>query len=445
MIRNYIRKYKYSYLIGMLILLAVDYLGLYIPQFTGEVTDGLLGGMGMKEVLRMIGRILLVGAGMALGRFGWRYFIFGAARKIEYELRGEMFRHLSGLSMRYYNEHKTGDLMAHFTNDLGAIRMSMGPAVISTFDAIVMTVMVIAKMILHVSFSLTLLACIPMLFILAGGIYYGRTAERRYDEKQKAFSDMTDQVQESISGVVKLQAIVMPMLDVIIGIASVITLFYGGNLVLRGEITAGQFVAFSSYVNMLVWPMLAVGDSINSFSQGFASMKRVEAIFREEPEIVDGPAAAGGPEQLRGRISVRGLSFSYQEQEGDAKDASLPALTGLSLEIAEGETLAIIGRTGSGKTTFANLGTVCVPSRYRYCGNPSLMCRRTISCFQTHSSPILPSACGGCRMCPRKCSGRARRPRGFSCRTSSGWRNIWNRISSGRKAVLTRRTMIWSR
>ncbi len=385
MIRNYIRKYKYSYLIGMLILLAVDYLGLYIPQFTGEVTDGLLGGMGMKEVLRMIGRILLVGAGMALGRFGWRYFIFGAARKIEYELRGEMFRHLSGLSMRYYNEHKTGDLMAHFTNDLGAIRMSMGPAVISTFDAIVMTVMVIAKMILHVSFSLTLLACIPMLFILAGGIYYGRTAERRYDEKQKAFSDMTDQVQESISGirvikafvqekmereafarsnqnnrdknlrVVKLQAIVMPMLDVIIGIASVITLFYGGNLVLRGEITAGQFVAFSSYVNMLVWPMLAVGDSINSFSQGFASMKRVEAIFREEPEIVDGPAAAGGPEQLRGRISVRGLSFSYQEQEGDAKDASLPALTGLSLEIAEGETLAIIGRTGSGKTTFANL------------------------------------------------------------------------------------------
>ncbi len=385
MIRNYIRKYKYSYLIGMLILLAVDYLGLYIPQFTGEVTDGLLGGMGMKEVLRMIGRILLVGAGMALGRFGWRYFIFGAARKIEYELRGEMFRHLSGLSMRYYNEHKTGDLMAHFTNDLGAIRMSMGPAVISTFDAIVMTVMVIAKMILHVSFSLTLLACIPMLFILAGGIYYGRTAERRYDEKQKAFSDMTDQVQESISGirvikafvqekmereafarsnqnnrdknlrVVKLQAIVMPMLDVIIGIASVITLFYGGNLVLRGEITAGQFVAFSSYVNMLVWPMLAVGDSINSFSQGFASMKRVEAIFREEPEIVDGPAAAGGPEQLRGRISVRGLSFSYQEQEGDAKGASLPALTGLSLEIAEGETLAIIGRTGSGKTTFANL------------------------------------------------------------------------------------------
>lgn len=378
MVAKYIKKYWVSYLLGMLVLLAVDYLGLFIPEYTGDVTDGLIEGMGMDGVLRLIGRILFVGGLMALGRFGWRYYIFGAARKIEYELRGEMFTHLSTLSMRYYNENKTGDLMAHFTNDLAAIRMSLGPAVISTFDAVVMTIMVIAKMIFHVNLTLTLLACIPMLIILFGGVYYGGASERRFAAKQKAFSDMTDLVQESISGirvikafvqeghekeafaeanrnnkeknlsVVKLQAVVIPLLDVIIGISSVIALLYGGRLVLDGALTAGQFVAFTSYVGMLAWPMMAVGDSITSFSQGYASMKRVEAIFAERPEIVDGAQADGSIERLNGRISVRNLTFSYH-------GAAEPALKKLSVEIAKGETLAILGRTGSGKTTFANL------------------------------------------------------------------------------------------
>lgn len=378
MVVKYIKKYWLSYLLGMLVLLAVDYLGLLIPEYTGDVTDGLIAGMDLRGVASLIGKILLVGGLMALGRFGWRYYIFGAARKIEYELRGEMFTHLSTLSMRYYNENKTGDLMAHFTNDLGAIRMSLGPAVISTFDAIVMTVMVIAKMIVHVNLSLTLLACIPMLVILFGGIYYGGAAERRFAQKQKAFSDMTDQVQESISGirvikafvqekeekeafakanqnnkeknlsVVKLQAVVMPLLDVIVGISSVIALLYGGRLVLNGTLTPGQFVSFTSYVGMLAWPMIAVGDSINSFSQGFASMKRVEAIFAEQPEIVDGAQADAGIRSLSGEISVRHLTFAYRK-------GAEPALADLSVDIKKGETLAILGRTGSGKTTFANL------------------------------------------------------------------------------------------
>lgn len=378
MVVKYIKKYWVSYLLGMIVLLAVDYLGLLIPEYTGDVTDGLIAGMGMAEVISLLVKILFVGGLMALGRFGWRFYIFGAARKIEYELRGEMFEHLSTLSMRYYNENKTGDLMAHFTNDLGAIRMSLGPAVISTFDAIVMTIMVIAKMIIHVNLSLTLFACIPMLVILFGGIYYGGAAERRFAEKQKAFSDMTDQVQESVSGirvikafvqekeereafakanlnnkqknlsVVKLQAVVMPLLDVIVGISSVIALLYGGKLVLDKVLTAGEFVAFTSYVGMLAWPMIAVGDSINSFSQGFASMKRVEAIFAEKPEIVDGAEADKSLLALRGRISVRHLTFAYQQ-------GISPALRDLSVEIKEGETLAILGRTGSGKTTFANL------------------------------------------------------------------------------------------
>ena len=378
MVVKYIKKYWVSYLLGMIVLLAVDYLGLLIPEYTGDVTDGLIEGMDMTGVISLLIKILLVGGLMALGRFGWRFYIFGAARKIEYELRGEMFEHLSTLSMRYYNENKTGDLMAHFTNDLGAIRMSLGPAVISTFDAIVMTIMVIAKMIIHVNLSLTLFACIPMLVILFGGIYYGGAAERRFAGKQKAFSDMTDQVQESVSGirvikafvqekeereafakanlnnkqknlsVVKLQAVVMPLLDVIVGISSVIALLYGGKLVLDNTLTAGEFVAFTSYVGMLAWPMIAVGDSINSFSQGFASMRRVEAIFAEKPEIVDGAEADKSLSTLRGEISVRHLTFAYQK-------GVQPALKDLSVKIKKGETLAILGRTGSGKTTFANL------------------------------------------------------------------------------------------
>ena len=244
-----------SYILGIMALFIVDLISLKIPQFTGEITDGLEAGtLSFHGVLRYIGLIVLVGGGMALGRFFWRYFIFGASRKIEYELRNDMFSHLSKLSMRYYNEHKTGDLMAHFTNDLAAVRMSIGPAVITTFDAIIMTVMVVIKMIVYVNLKLTLLACIPMLVILFGGVSYGKAIERRFQEKQQAFSDLTDEVQESISGirvikafvqeraelksfakanqnnkeknlrVVKLQAVAMPLLDVIIGISSVITL-----------------------------------------------------------------------------------------------------------------------------------------------------------------------------------------------------------------------------
>lgn len=378
MIRKYIRKYWFHYLLGIIVLTLVDFLNLYIPQYTGEVTDYLMEGKDMREIGKLIGKILLVGSGLALGRFGWRYFIFGSARKIEYELRGEMFRHLSSLSMRYYNENKTGDLMAHFTNDLGAIRQSVGMAVISTFDGVIMTIMVIVKMIFHVNLTLTLLALFPMLVILAGGVFYGGAAQRRFAAKQKAFSDMTDQVQETISGirivkafvqekrekeafekvnrnnqeknlgVVKLQAVIMPLLDVIIGISGVIALLYGGKLVLDGALSPGQFVAFHAYVGMLVWPMLAVGDSITSFSQGLAAMHRIDAIFAQKPEIVDGADVRPDLQSVEGEITVNHLNFSYEE-------GLEPAIKELSLRINKGETLAILGRTGSGKTTFANL------------------------------------------------------------------------------------------
>ena len=379
MILKYIKRHGWSYVGGIVTLFIVDYANLYIPEFTGKIIDGLtIGAMELKEVLHYVFLIFLVGLTLMVGRFCWRYFIFGSCRKIELEIREDMFSHLTGLSMNYYNNHKTGDLMAHFTNDLNSVRMSVGPAVISTFDAVIMTVMVLIKMVEHVNAGLTALAVLPLLVILFGGIYYGKAVEKRFSEKQKAFSDLTDEVQESISGirvikafvqerqelksfakanknnkdknmqVVKLNALVMPLLDALIGLSSVITLLYGGYLVVEGEITAGQFVAFNSYVGMLVWPMIATGDSINMFSQGIASMNRIQSIFDEEPEIRDTEKTISSIRELHGDIKLSGLSFRY-------KQALPEAVKDISVDVPKGSTLAILGRTGSGKTTIANL------------------------------------------------------------------------------------------
>lgn len=381
----YIGKYKWKYIAGTVILLIVDILNLYIPQFTGEITDGLQShSMGMDGVVQGVIKILLIGLILAIGRFFWRYFIFGSSRAIEYEIRNDMFAHLETLSMRYYNENKTGELMTYFINDLNAVRMSIGPAVITTFDAIILTILVLGKMITHVDLRLTIMAVIPMGIIAAGGIWYGKQAEKRFREKQQAFSDLTDQVQESISGVrvikafvqerkemrsfarankdnkdknmkvVKLQATVMPLLDVVVGLSSLITLFYGGYLTMTGEISLGRFIAFNQYINMLVWPMIAVGDSITFFSQGRASYKRIQSVFKEEAEIFDEETleefikANKGKVEIKGDIEFHNLSFAYNNQDNQV-------LKDLNLTVNKGSTLAILGRTGSGKTTLANL------------------------------------------------------------------------------------------
>lgn len=377
-LKHYLKRHKWKYIFGILVLFAVDIFNLYIPQFTGEITDGLQSHtLGIDGLIQGIFKILIVGLLISLGRFLWRYFIFGGARLIEYEIRNDLFKHLEKLSLRYFNENKTGDLMAHFTNDLAAVRMAIGPAVISSFDAIVMTIMVLTKMIIHVNLELTLLAIIPLPFIAIGGVLFGRAVKVRFTAKQQAFSELTDEVQESISGirvikafvqerkelksfakqnknnmdknmrVVKLQAIVLPLLDVVIGISSLISLLYGGYLTIIGKITLGRFIAFNQYIGMLVWPMLAMGDSINFFSQGSASLKRIKDIFMEKPEIFDNESIKDIKE-LKGKIEFNNLTFKYP-------DKKQPALNNINVVINQGSTLAIVGKTGSGKTTISNL------------------------------------------------------------------------------------------
>ena len=383
LIFDYLRRYWLRYLLGMVALFIVDRVNAAVPLLSGELIDGLntrtATGFGMPEIWSIVLRLLGMGAVIALGRFGWRYFLFGSARLVERDQRLDMFAHLETLSMRYYNEHKTGDLMAHFTNDLMSVRRLLGMTVITIFDASVMLVLVLWNMIEHVDARLTLIAVSPMIVIVIGNVFFGKHMHRRFLQKQEAFSELTDQVQESISGirvikafvqemaqlkafakvnaknreknlrVVRLVAIAIPILELIIGLSLLMTLLYGGRLAIYGDITPGQFVAFNSYVGMLVWPMIAVGEAVSSVSQGMASLKRIRTILDEQPDIRDegDPAVTA----LKGTIDLNRLSFAYPGAE------DRPALTDITVHVNAGETLAVIGRTGSGKTTLASLLT----------------------------------------------------------------------------------------
>ena len=376
---HYAKRYGWQYLLGILSLFLVDRINARVPLLSGELTDGLAAGaLDMNGVWSIAGRLLGMGALIMLGRFGWRFFLFGSARKIERDLRGDLFGHLETLSMSWYNEHKTGDLMAHFTNDLGAVRQLMGMTVISAFDATVMLILVLINMIQFVSLKLTVIAVIPLIIILIGDFWFGKAMHKRFLARQEAFSALTDQTQEAISGirvikafvqerqelaafakanartkeknldVVRLVALVLPMLDLVVGLSLLLTLIFGGRMAIYGEITLGQFVAFNSYVAMLVWPMIAVGESVSNFSQGTASLRRIRLILEEQPEIRD----EGDPSitSLRGDIVLDHLSFSYPETP-----ATHPTLEDISVQVARGETLAVIGRTGAGKTSIMNL------------------------------------------------------------------------------------------
>ncbi len=377
----YLLKYIWYYIAGVAVLMLVDLANLNIPQYIGEIIDGLAkDGFDMENVISLVVKILLTGLVIMAGRFGWRYFIVGASRGIEYRLRNDMFGHLETLSARYFNSHKTGDLMAHFTNDLQAVRMAVGMAVVTAFDAVVMTIMVLVKMIVYVDFKLTLFAFVPLTLVAVGCYFFGVESKKRQTKRQQAFSQLSDKVQESIAGirvikafvqeeedfkafeessknnmeknlsVVKLRAVFGPALDAVTGVSLLLALIFGGKMVLAGQISIGQFVSFNTYIGMLVWPMIACGDCINTFSQAVAAFGRIACIFREEPDIVDmvPEELRGGDVHIRGDIVLKNLTFTYPDGEE-------PVLKNINLHINEGEMMGILGRTGSGKSSLADL------------------------------------------------------------------------------------------
>ena len=386
---QYIKRHRLQYILGIITLFIVDIANVFIPKMTGNITDGLkAGNIDWAGITHYLIILLLLGLTLAVGRFLWRYFLFGASRSIEKELRNDMFAHLETMDVEFYNQNKTGDLMTRFTSDLNSIRMAIGMAVICVFDAVVMSAMVIVQMMHYVDVRLTLMAVIPMLFILFGELYYGKVIMGRFKARQEAVSDLTDFVQESFSGIrvikafvrekaqryafarenqknleknldiARMQSVVMPLLDVIIGLSSLITLLFGGYLAVNGQISLGRFVAFNQYINMLVWPMLACGEAVNMFSMGGASLKRVKAVFDAEPEVKD---PQNGDEGIRaaeevpvqeheivGHIRLEHLTFTHQ-------DSNEPVLNDITLDVPAGTTLAIVSKTGGGKSTLVNL------------------------------------------------------------------------------------------
>jgi len=375
-LREFFRANAWRYLLGIFWLIVVNTVNLQVPRLLGEATDLIdTRQIGRSELLKYVGWILVITAIMALGRFCWRIFIMGSARRLEYYLRNKLFGHLETLSVNFFNEHKTGDLMAHATNDINAIRMAMGPGVLMLTDSLYITVITVYTMASNIDWRLTLLALLPLPFLAAMATFFGKTIHTRFKAVQQAFSSMTDRVQENLSGIrviksfvqedaeiarfdsaaqhyvaknmhmVKLWGLFMPMIQLISGISYLIVLGYGGILVVNARITLGEFVAFNSYLSMLIWPMMAVGRVINVLQRGAASMDRLNALFIEQPEIQDDPQAKAV--EVKGAVEFRDLNFSYPD--------GTQALKNINIKLDKGKTLAIIGRTGSGKTTLVNL------------------------------------------------------------------------------------------
>lgn len=377
---EFIKSHKWQYIIGVLILLVVDGLQLIPPRIIGIVTDGLTDGtLTMPRIYMFSGIILLVACVIAVLRYAWRMLVMGAARDLEYWLRNKFFAHLETLSPNFYNNNKTGDLMAHATNDIGALRMAFGPGVVMITDALFIPITTIIIMLFTTDIRLTILALIPLPFIAVLMGFFGKIIQKRHKDVQAAFSDLTDKVQENMSGIrvvksfvqekqeidkflksnenyiemnmraVKIFGFMFPFVMFIASLSFIIVLGYGGTLVIKDEISLGQFTSFIAYLGLLTWPMMAIGQVVNVLQRGTASMKRLNTIFETQPEIKDGPEVENiQPEELKPSIEFKNLSFTYQ-------GAVHPALSNINLKIKEGKTLAILGRTGSGKTTLVNL------------------------------------------------------------------------------------------
>ncbi len=364
LLKRYVMKYKWFYIFGVLILLLVDYMQLFIPKIIGMVTDGIKdGSMASEGIITMVMTLIGVTLVMALSRIGWRYCIIGSSKKIERDLRADLFEKWVELDAQYFNAHKTGNLMAYATNDLNAIRMMVGPGVITIFDAVIMTFLVIGQMAFDISLQLTLVAIIPMPFIAWGSYYFGKIIKRRFKIKQEAFALLSDKVQEAFSGIkviksfvqeyydlkdfdviaednydknlklAKLSAFLNPLVIFLVGTSLLISIGYGGYLTMVNEITIGEFVAFNQYILMLSWPMQAIAMGINTFAQGSASVKRIDEVLQVQAVVQD-EESAKALEQVEGNIKLSHLNFNFP-------DNNQQGLIDVNLDIKKGETLAI--------------------------------------------------------------------------------------------------------
>ncbi len=370
-------RYKWAVVGGVICLLWVDGMQLIIPRIIKRAVDDLTySGAAHTNLLSYGLRIVALAAGIAVFRFFWRFFIIGTSRHIEEDIRNDLYSHLQRLSASYFAVNKTGDLMAHAINDLNAVRMACGFGVVATTDAIVLGLAAIGFM-LALNVRLTLLALIPMPIIALFTLRAGKMLHSRFEKVQETFSSLTERVRESMSGIrvvkaysqeehelaslatigeeyvrdnirlVRVWGAFFPFIMMLSSMSVVIIIYFGGSRVMLGDITTGDLVAFTSYLGILTWPMIAMGWVVNVLQRGAASMGRINRILEVTPEIADHENAVELAEP-RGEVEFRGVTFSYAE-------GLPPALADISFAVPRGHTLGVLGRTGSGKSTVCNL------------------------------------------------------------------------------------------
>jgi ATP-binding cassette subfamily B multidrug efflux pump len=373
---KYFRPYKFSLAVGIACILASVLASLYIPSIVGAAIDANWTEISWAKLTISAAKVL--GASVIGGIFLFlqRRILIGMSRKVEYDLRKDFYHHLVNQPLSFFHEHRTGDLMARATNDLGAVRQLAGPMIMYTLQTVFVVVLVLPFMFM-LNWWLTLLLFITMPAVSLTVKFFGQQVHTRFEKIQEFFSQITARAQENFTGVrvvrayaqedaevaafaelnreyaernlalVRIDALMRPLMTFLIGFGFILIILVGVPLAVRGDLTVGEFTVFNMYLTRLIWPLIALGYVINLYQRGTASLKRMNAIFRVQPLITDSPDVSTQP-PIKGRIEFRDLTFRYHQDEE-------PILKNVNLTIPEGQTVAFVGRTGSGKSTIANL------------------------------------------------------------------------------------------
>jgi ATP-binding cassette, subfamily B, multidrug efflux pump len=374
---SYMRRYRWGYVWGLLSCVATNAVWVLFPQVLQRAIDGLEHGITRRQILFYAGLLVAIALIKGIFLYAQRWILIGISREIEFDMRNDLFRRLELQDAGFYQRYRTGDIMARLTNDLNAVRMLLGPALMYSANTVFFTVGALFFL-LRISPWLTLVAWAPMPLASILVQYFGRKIHDRFERIQESFSDISSQAQENYSGarlvrafareesqmnlfeqanrkyidraqrLVQLMGMLWPTLEFILGVSMIITLLVGGQEVIAHHITVGDFVAFNTYMVLLIWPIIAVGWVVNLFQRGTASVKRIDELLRARPSIDDTAADPAIPAEsvLQGDIEFRNLNFSYGE---------LPVLRDISLRVPAGSSLAVVGPTGSGKSTLVNL------------------------------------------------------------------------------------------